>query len=304
MSITLKDLTDRIMAQAQLKGFDTKSSEINTAEKFASIHKQVSEAHEAYRKKQFSCKVSFQNELGNIVQCILHLAVIHDVDIEKVILDKLDASKERTWDFENMNETHTLKNTRGKFIVLYGTNNIGKTTQVKLLIDRIKRERKLVTHIKYPVYDLEPTGPRLNSILREGAEANLTTLDVQKIFAQNRRDFEPKLKEILDSGMNVIAEDYKGTGIAWGYTRGTDLNDLEEINKDLLSEDITILLDGMRFIDGMEKNHMNEQDDELLRVSRRKHQELGRRYGWQMVYANQSREDVHQDVWHIIEPHI
>lgn len=302
--MTLKELTDLIIKQAKVKGFGTRPGEVNTAEKFALIHSEVSEAYEAYRKNQHTGKDGFASELGDIVQRVLHLAAIYGVDIEEAILKKLELNKTREWDFKELNETGFTKETRGKFIVVYGTNNIGKTTQIKLLKDRIKKSGKLVTHIKYPVYDIEPTGPRINSILREGAEPNLTTLEVQKIFAQNRRDFEPKLKEILDSGINVLAEDYKGTGIAWGYTRGTDLNILEEINKDLLEEDVVILLDGMRFISGMEKNHMNEQDDDLLRLSRRKHQEIGRRYGWNMVYANQTPEEVHQDVWEIVEPHL
>ena len=47
-------------------------------------------------------------------------------------------------------------------------NNLGKTTVVKSLIDFLKSERKDAIYLKYPVYDLEPNGPRINRYLREG----------------------------------------------------------------------------------------------------------------------------------------
>jgi len=189
---------------------------------------------------------------------------------------------------------------KGKFIVLYGTNNIGKSTQIKSLVNRLIQEGVKVQYLKYPIYDLEPTGPRLNAILRKQAELNLTPLDIQKIYAQNRRDFEPELKKLLEQGIHVIAEDYKGTGMAWGMTRGVDLEILEEMNKDLYTEDLVILLDGERFLEGIEANHLNERNDELIQKNRQCHLELQKKYNWPIVNANQSIEDVQKDIWKIV----
>ena len=41
---------------------------------------------------------------------------------------------------------------RGKFIVLYGINNLGKTTQAKMLVDKLKLHGLEAEYLKYPVY--------------------------------------------------------------------------------------------------------------------------------------------------------
>jgi len=47
----------------------------------------------------------------------------------------------------------------GKFIVLYGINNLGKTTQTRILVDKLKLHGLKAEYLKYPVYDLAPSGP-------------------------------------------------------------------------------------------------------------------------------------------------
>jgi len=42
---------------------------------------------------------------------------------------------------------------RGKFIVVYGPNNIGKTTQVNKIVSWLKEEGINASYLKYPVYD-------------------------------------------------------------------------------------------------------------------------------------------------------
>ena len=67
---------------------------------------------------------------------------------------------------------------RGKFIVIYGANNLGKTVQANLLIDSLRNIDKNAHYLKYPIYDLEPTGPRINAALREGL--NISDIELQK----------------------------------------------------------------------------------------------------------------------------
>ena len=75
-------------------------------EKFALIHSEVSEAMEAYRKKNMDGKDGMAEELADVVIRIFHLAGVHKIDIEKEILKKLKFNKDRKWDWDNMNETH------------------------------------------------------------------------------------------------------------------------------------------------------------------------------------------------------
>jgi NTP pyrophosphatase (non-canonical NTP hydrolase) len=103
----IKKLVEIIMQQAKEKGFGTKPEDINVAEKIALIHSEVSEAFEAYRHKDMDGKDGFKQELSDAVQRILHLCGIFGVDIEKEILKKLENNKEREWEWNKMNESHS-----------------------------------------------------------------------------------------------------------------------------------------------------------------------------------------------------
>jgi len=186
---------------------------------------------------------------------------------------------------------------RGKFIVIYGANNLGKTVQAKLLVDRLKENGLDSFYLKYPIYELEPTGPKINAALRQGISSS--NLELQKLFAQNRRDFEPTLVDKIDRGEWPVTEDYKGTGIAWGVTYDIRLRKMEEINKALLREDLAILLDGERFTLVIERGHRHEAGSRWEHA-REVHRLLGERYGWEVVNANQSIEKVSNDMWNIV----
>jgi len=105
-SLTLKQLTELVMEQAKAKGFGTKADEISVAEKIALIHSEISEAFEAYRHKNMTGKDGFEEELGDAVQRILHLCGALGIDLEPVILKKLDYNKDRVWEWSKLNEDH------------------------------------------------------------------------------------------------------------------------------------------------------------------------------------------------------
>jgi dTMP kinase len=137
---------------------------------------------------------------------------------------------------------------KGLFIVLYGPSGVGKTKQLELLEDRLRQEGVAFQRVEYPIYDLKEAGPKLKRIIWRKEKA-LPEEEMQLLFAKNRRDFEPTLKSWLNSGVTVLAEDYKGTGMVWGVTRGLTVQRMEEINKDFPDPDLSILIDGPRRLD-------------------------------------------------------
>ena len=136
---------------------------------------------------------------------------------------------------------------KAKFIVLYGINNLGKTTQAKLLVEKLLDQGRRANYLKYPVYELEPSGKMLNQYLREGNPKDLTPREAQLVYAFNRAQYEPVLRHVLASGVSIVAEDYWGTGVAWGAGRGIDEEFLLELNGKFLREDVAFLFDGERF---------------------------------------------------------
>jgi dTMP kinase len=184
-------------------------------------------------------------------------------------------------------------------ITLYGINNIGKTTQAKRLVDRLKSEGHDAVYVKYPVYDIEPTGPYLNTFLRSGDAQNVSEEELQTWFALNRYQFEPKLKAWLEEGKIVVAEDYIGTGIAWGTVKGASTEWLESLNQHLVKEDFSILLDGERFKQATEDGHLHETNDAFMKRSRQIHLELGERYDWTKVPVT-SEEETGELIWKLV----
>lgn len=194
------------------------------------------------------------------------------------------------------------KMSKGKFIVLYGINNLGKSTQAGRIADRLENEGIRTIQVKYADYGINPSGPLLNDYLRKGNKYALVAREFQLIQVINRMQVEPKIIKNLESGIWVVSEDYTGTGLAWGMGAGVDENFLEEINSHLLKEDIAILLEGERFSQGIEKEHKHEQDDDLTERVRTAHFYLAGKKGWDIVNANQDVAKVTQDIWEFIEP--
>lgn len=180
--------------------------------------------------------------------------------------------------------------------MIYGINGIGKTTQVELLVEFLKMQGKTASRLKYPIYDLEPEGPFINRYLRETTfcENNPKTTDeLQQLYADNRARYESELRCRLEEGEWIVAEDYIGTGIAWGLTYGSDLEYLEAINTNRIQPDLAFLMHGHRFDTAIEAGHRNESDDEKIRVCKNFHILLAHKYEWQVVNANQSKEAVY-----------
>lgn len=190
---------------------------------------------------------------------------------------------------------------KGKFIVLYGNNNCGKSTQAKVLVNTMKDKEIPVRYIKYPTYDLHPTGTLINGYLREGNPYNLTPREAQTLYAMNRTQFEPTLKSWLDAGENVVAEDYSGTSLGWGQATGVPKEYLLEINSHLLKEDLVLYMKGTRHLAAKEHKHIHEQDDELIKKAGEAFDALAEELSWTTIDANGTIEEVGARIWEAVE---
>lgn len=188
---------------------------------------------------------------------------------------------------------------KGKFIAIYGINGIGKTTQVEIFVKYLQSQGLNASQLKYPVYNLEPEGPFIYKYLRDPKfrEKNeLSTERLQQKYADNRKRYERELKKRLKNGEWIVAEDYIGTGIAWGLTWGGDLEYLEKINKNLLEPNLSILMHGKRFNTAIEKDHRNEMEEERIKICKNFHLLLAKKYDWKIINANQKVEKVKKDI--------
>ena len=194
-----------------------------------------------------------------------------------------------------------MRSGKGLFIVLYGPSGVGKTKQLELLEDRLRKEGVAFKRVEYPVYDLSEAGPKLKRILWRRERA-MPEEQMQQLFAKNRQDFEPTLSGWLKSGVTVLAEDYKGTGMVWGVTRGLTMQRMEEINKDFREPDVSILIDGPRRLDLRSgEGHIYQTDEEEWYRARKNYLAMADKYGWIRVGGDAPILTVADRIWTVVK---
>lgn len=187
---------------------------------------------------------------------------------------------------------------RGKFIVLYGVNNLGKSTQLTLLQTALAAQGQTVVRRKSPNYDL-PSGRVINAILREGRQAH--NIELQQWQAINMHQEQVAIAEALEADATVLSEDYWGTTIAWGLGGGLARTDLDAMVDGLRTPHVSILLHGERFLDSTESGHRHETNTELTDLVQAHHRTLADEFGWHKVNANQDVQDVHRKIMKLVE---
>lgn len=191
-----------------------------------------------------------------------------------------------------------MKNEKGKLVVLYGINNLGKTTQAKLLVQRMQQNGIKAKYVKYALYDLEPSGPMINEYIRNKNPEGLSARELQILQVLNRTQYQNELINNLEQGITIVAEDYIGTGIAWGVGAGVSKSFLTKLNSHLIKEDIAFHFVGKRFTDSIEQGHFHETNNELTERVRIAHAELAKENGWIDVDNNgKSIDQVSDFLW-------
>lgn len=125
--------------------------------------------------------------------------------------------------------------TKTPFIVIEGADGSGTTTQARLLVN----------HLGKAIYTNEPTDMVVGSVIRralseEGYRPSPRTLAL--LFAADRQDHLPWIRECLDKGLAVICDRYALS--SWVY-QGMSLPMpwIRQINANIMQPDLTILLD-------------------------------------------------------------
>ncbi len=189
------------------------------------------------------------------------------------------------------------------FITIYGVNNMGKSTHAQLLVENLQRMGKEAVYVKFPVYKEHPTGPYLDSALRAPKQV-ISEEELQLWFVLNRHQFQDSLKAYLDKGVIVVAEDYIGTGIAWGWAKGCDIDWLKEMNRFLIKEDLSILITGERAMHAVEPEHIHETDDEMINLVRKHLLILAEERKWQRVELQPAKHQTQKLILDVVKKHI
>ncbi|HOA82543.1 MAG TPA: dTMP kinase [Thermodesulfovibrio thiophilus] len=151
---------------------------------------------------------------------------------------------------------------KGIFITFEGIEGSGKTTQIKLLGERLKKQGlKVLT--TYEPGDTD-VGQKIRNILLE-SEININPLcELILYFADRVQHVNEKIKPYLETGFIVICDRFTDSTVAYqGYARGVSIDIIKELNRILFNEfkpDLTILLD-LPVIIGLKRNQQINKTD-------------------------------------------
>lgn len=128
----------------------------------------------------------------------------------------------------------------GSFFVFEGLDRCGKSTQAKLLVEYLESLGHKVELIKFPNRTTE-TGKLIDQYLKK--EIEFTPMELEKLFADNKFEQQPQIKDWLKAGTMVVCDRYIDSALAYGEANGTDPEIIKQLHKGLVNPDVTFYLD-------------------------------------------------------------
>ena len=129
---------------------------------------------------------------------------------------------------------------RGAFIVIEGLDGSGKTTQARLLVQKLRNSHKAV-------YTTEPSRGKIGSFIREFClfeEKRLDSATEALLFAADRIEhIQNEVVPALNKGLLVISDRYLYSSLAYQGSTGLSLEWIEAINKHALKPDFAVFID-------------------------------------------------------------
>lgn len=202
----------------------------------------------------------------------------------------------------------------GKFITFEGPEGSGKSTQIKLLVEKLEEQGIEITCTREP--GGTATGEQIRNLLQHDAagEALCDRSELLLFTASRAQLMDRIILPVLEKGGWVLCDRFIDSTMAYqGFARGMDIATLDEINNFAIYErkpDLTILLDleveaGFR---RLEKRYADsgESHDRFEREALEFHHKV--RHGYHklaereperfvLIKASQSADEVASSVW-------
>jgi dTMP kinase len=199
---------------------------------------------------------------------------------------------------------------RGKFITFEGIDGCGKSTQVKMLVEKLEQLKIDVITIREPggtrisesirdilLYrDTHELGERTESLLMTASRAQLT---------------KEVILPALNNGIWVIADRYGDSTVAYqGGGRKVDIDSLEKLNKFATYDTVPDLT---FFIDILPDEGVRRQKTKLDRIeqagvdfqsnTRMQYLKLAKKYSNRIIVINgqENIDNIHKNIWNEFE---
>jgi dTMP kinase len=189
--------------------------------------------------------------------------------------------------------------TRGKIIVIEGTDKAGKTSQSRMLAETLKASGKVCVILDFPDYTT-PIGMEIKAFL-EGKRDYLSEVK-HLLFSANRWEKKKEIESMLENGTIIVMNRYWQSNLVYGVANGMDTNWLLRLDKGLPKEDIVlvILVNPSISANRAEIQDVFESDSQLAAKAYKNYLKFAKQYRWKVVDGSKSKEQVHQEITKMI----
>jgi dTMP kinase len=189
--------------------------------------------------------------------------------------------------------------TRGKIIVIEGTDKAGKSSQSRMLAEALKVSGKICVILDFPDYTT-PIGMEIKAFL-EGKRDYLPEVK-HLLFSANRWEKKKEIESMLENGTIIVMNRYWQSNLVYGVANGMDINWLLRLDKGLPKEDImlVILVNPSISAKRAEMQDAFESDIQLAASAYKNYLKFAKQYRWKIIDGSKSKEQVHQEIMKII----
>jgi dTMP kinase len=189
--------------------------------------------------------------------------------------------------------------TRGKIIVIEGTDKAGKTSQSRMLAETLKASGKVCVILDFPDYTT-PIGVEIKAFL-EGKRDYLPEVK-HLLFSANRWEKKKEIESMLENGTIIVMNRYWQSNLVYGVANGMDTNWLLRLDKGLPKEDIVlvILVNPSISANRAEIQDLFESDSQLAAKAHKNYLKFAKQYRWKVIDGSKSKEQVHQEITKMI----
>ena len=189
----------------------------------------------------------------------------------------------------------------GVLVNLEGIDGCGKSTQSKLLLEKLEGEGEKVIILKEPTK--RPHGQKLWDMLHGKRKA--TNEEILELFVLDRKQHvEEKIQPALDSGAVVLMDRYYYSSMAYQVAGGIDVEEIREKHEFAPKPDVVLIFDlpvsiALERVKGHSDADEFEKEEHLEKV-REAYLDLENDPLVRIVDATGTPEEIFGNVWKLV----
>lgn len=193
------------------------------------------------------------------------------------------------------------KRNRGVLIVLEGIDGSGKTTQARMLLDKLQQRGVKALYLQ------EPSESKWGKEIKKKAAVkdSLSPEEELELFLKDRKEnVEKNIKPALEKNKVVILDRYYFSTMAYQGAKGIDLQLIRKRNEEIIVQpDLVFILDinaqnGLSRLKNRKKDLLFERADYLVKVKKIFQSFQGENFIH--IDAQKNKEKIHREIMKVV----